>query len=500
MIPKILVVDDDRASVEAVIEVLEREGYALFAASGGREALETLAAENVDVVITDEKMPDLSGIDLLKHIKDSHPYTQVIILTGYGSIDSAVEATKAGADGYLEKPIQINILRQTAKNALEKRSLFLQNVNLREQLDDKFGFANIIGTSKPMRELFRIIRLVAPTNATVLIRGESGVGKELIANAIHNHSRRKDKPYRTINCGALYRELLESELFGHERGAFTGATARKLGLFEQANGGTLLLDEVGEMGIETQVKFLRVLEGHEFTRLGGDRPLKTDVRIIAATNADLEEAVKNGKFRNDLYHRINRFPIRVPPLRERRADIPLLVGAFIKEFSKEHDRPISGITPQAMNYLKNADWDGNIRELRNAIETAIILAQTETLELSDFSPAFQTALTDVEGALAADAQMGMSLNPDIQDDPESRERRSALPTDSDNEKVGTVGMTMEEIEREAIGKTLAETGNNKKRAAEMLGIGLRTLYRKLESYGWLNKRDQTDERRDYSKF
>ena len=493
MIPKILVVDDDSASVEAAIEVLEREGYALFAASGGREALRILAAENIDVVITDEKMPDLSGIDLLKHIKDNYPYTQVIILTGYGSIDSAVEATKAGADGYLEKPIQINILRQTAKNALEKRSLFLQNVNLREQLDDKFGFANIIGTSKPMQELFRMIRLVAPTNATVLIRGESGVGKELIANAIHNHSRRKDKPYRTINCGALYRELLESELFGHERGAFTGATARKLGLFEQANGGSLLLDEVGEMGPETQVKFLRVLEGQEFTRLGGDKPIKTDVRIIAATNADLEEAVKNGKFRNDLYHRINRFPIRVPPLRERREDIPLLASAFIKEFSKEHDRPVSAITPQAMDYLKSAAWDGNIRELRNAIETAIILAGAETLDLDDFSSEFQAAFTDSEVPSDTDTQMGIPLYLDA---PDGRERRSAFLTDADDEKVGTVGMTMEEIEKEAIRKTLAETGNNKKRAAEILKIGLRTLYRKLESYGWLNKNDQENELRD----
>ena len=482
---KILVVDDDSASIEAVIEVLKREGYDLSAASGGHEALRMLASEDIDVVITDEKMPDLSGIDLLKHIKDNYPYTQVIILTGYGSIDSAVQATKAGADGYLEKPIQINILRQTAKNALEKRSLFLQNVNLREQLDDKFGFANIIGTSKPMQELFRMIRLVAPTNATVLIRGESGVGKELIANAIHNHSRRKDNPYRTINCGALYRELLESELFGHERGAFTGATARKLGLFEQANGGTLLLDEVGEMGPETQVKFLRVLEGQEFTRLGGDKPIKTDVRIIAATNADLEEAVKNGKFRSDLYHRINRFPIRVPPLRERREDIPLLVSAFIKEFSKEHERSISDITPQAMDYLKNAAWDGNIRELRNAIETAIILAQTETLDLGDFSSEFQTSFADSEVASDPDIQMGIPVGIDTPDSPEGS-------VDTEGEQVGTVGMTMEDIEKEAISKTLAETGNNKKRTAEILKIGLRTLYRKMESYGWLNKNDPED--------
>ena len=283
--------------------------------------------------------------------------------------------------------------------------------------------------------------------------------------------------------------LLESELFGHERGAFTGATTRKLGVFEQTNGGTLLLDEVGEMGIETQVKFLRVLEGHEFTRLGGDAPIKTDVRIVAATNSDLEEAVKDGRFRNDLYHRINRFPIRVPPLRERREDIPLLVSAFIKEFSKEHDRPISDITPQAMDYLKNAAWDGNIRELRNVIETAIILARTETLDLGDFSSDFQTSFTESEVISDPDIQMGIPVGIDTPEDQEDL-------IDADDEKVGRVGMTMEEIEKEAIGKTLAETGNNKKRAAEILGIGLRTLYRKLESYGWLNKSDQEDELRD----
>jgi two-component system response regulator AtoC len=389
MLLKILIIDSDQASVEAIIETLKRESYDLFAASDVCKALETLATENIDLVIMAENMPDLSGIGLLKRIKDNYPHTQVILI----GCDS-IETTGAGADGYLKKPIQIDNLHQTVEEA--------------------FGFANIIGTSKPMRKLFCTIQRVAPTNAAVLIRGESGVGKELIANAIHNHSRRKDKPYRTINCGALYRELLESELFGHERGAFTGATTRKLGLFEQANDGTLLLDEVGEMGPETQVKFLRVLEGQEFTRLGGDKPIKTDVRIIAATNADLEEAVKNGKFRNDLYHRINRFPIRVPPLRERREDIPLLVSAFIKEFSKEHDRPVSGITLQAMDYLKNAAWDGNIRELRNTIEAAIILAETETLKLDNVSLEFQTASTDSE----------VSLDTDATDNQESGERKS----------------------------------------------------------------------------
>ena len=277
--------------------------------------------------------------------------TQVILLTAYGSVDSTAKAMRTGAFYYLEKPPKIDILRQTVKNALEKRTLFLQNINLREQLDEKFGFANIIGTSKPMLDLFDKIKRVAPTNVIVLITGETGVGKDLIANAIHNHSRRRDKPYKTVNCATLYRELLESELFGHERGAFTGAIARRRGVFEQADGGMLFLDEVGEMGTETQVKFLRVLEGHEFTRVGGEEPIRADVRVIAATNKDLEEAVKNKEFRADLYHRLNRFPLHVPPLRERREDIPLLASAFIKEFSREHDSLVTRITAEAMEYL-----------------------------------------------------------------------------------------------------------------------------------------------------
>ena len=455
MNPKILVVDDDLASVETTIDVLEREGYELHSASGGRQALNTLGKEDINVVITDLKMPDLSGIDLLKYIHESNPYTQVIILTGYGTIDSAVEAMREGAFYYLKKPIEMNTLRQTVKNALEKQLLFLHAANLREQLDDKFGFDNIIGKSKNMLGLFHKIRQVAPTKATVLITGESGVGKELIAKAIHNHSPRRDSSYKPINCGALHRELLESELFGHERGAFTGAAATKRGVFEQADGGSLFLDEIGEMGLETQVKFLRVLEEHEFTRLGGDKTFRVDVRVIAATNKDLETAVQNGAFRADLYYRINRFPMPVPPLRERREDIPLLVTSFIREFSREHNKSLTNITHEAMDYLKNAHWPGNIRELRNALETAVILAASHTIELKD-------------------------LAPDTQDD-------VPLPVPTSDDGFAQVGMTMDEIEKEAISKTLTETGGNKKRAAEMLGIGLRTLYRKLESYGWLKK-------------
>lgn len=456
MNPKILVVDDDQASVETTIDVLEREGYELHSASGGRQALKILGEEDIDVVITDLKMPDLSGIDLLKYIQKENLHTEVIIVTGYGTIDSAVEAMREGAFYYLQKPIEdINTLRQTVANAREKRWLLRQNLNLREQLDDKFGFDNIIGESKQMLDLFHKIRQVAPTKATVLITGESGVGKELIAKAIHNHSPRRDSSYKPINCGALHRELLESELFGHERGAFTGAAATKRGVFEQADGGTLFLDEIGEMGLETQVKFLRVLEEHEFTRLGGDKTFRVDVRVIAATNKDLENAVQNGAFRADLYYRINRFPLPVPPLRERREDIPLLVTAFIREFSREHNKSLTNITHEAMDYLKNAHWPGNIRELRNALETAVILAASHTIALKD-------------------------LAPDTQDE-------VPLPVPTSDDSFVQVGMTMDEIEKEAISKTLTETGGNKKRAAEMLGIGLRTLYRKLESYGWLNK-------------
>jgi len=452
--PRILVVDDDLSSLEATVEALKREGYDLLSAEGGRAALKILDEENIDVLITDQKMPDLSGIELLKCVHTNQPYTQVILLTAYGTVDSAVEAIQTGAVSYLEKPIKIDLLRQTVKNALEKRTLFLQNINLREQLDDKFGFANIIGTSKPMQALFGTIRRVAATNVTVFITGENGSGKELIAKAVHNHSPRKDKPFTDINCGAIHRELVEGELFGHEKGAFTGATVRRLGVFEQADSGTLFLDEIGEMAPETQVKLLRVLETQEFTRLGGAKNIHVDVRIIAATNKDLDDAIKNKSFREDLYHRINRFPIRVPPLRERREDIPLLVNEFVREFSKEHNQPITDLAPDAMTYLKNTDWPGNIRQLRNVIETAVILATTKTIQLWDLSPEFQN------------------------------EARLPLPiSDESDEAVGRVGMTMKAIEREAIRKTLEDTGGNKTRAATILKMGLRTLHRKVETYG-----------------
>ena len=458
MSTQILVVDDDRSSVDAITEVLKREGHQLFVADGGRAAIQILERKRIDLVITDLQMPDMNGMSLLKHISNQHTHTQVIILTGFGTIDSAVEAMSAGAFNYLQKPIDLNVLRSTTAGALERRALLLQNVNLRQQLDEKFGFANMIGQSKPMTNLFQLIRRVAPTNATVLITGENGVGKEYIAKAIHNHSRRKDKQFKPINCGAITPTLLESELFGHERGAFTGATARKIGIFEQSDGGTLFLDEIGEMAPEAQVRLLRVLEEGEFTRVGGSQSIKGDVRVLAATNKDLENAVNNREFRADLFHRINVFRLRVPPLRERVEDIPLLANHFVQEISRRYGKIITNINLEAMEYLTQQEWHGNVRELRNMIETAVILSTSETITLADLSTDFFQSPTSIPT--------------------QTTNGHSSL----DSERFGHVGMTMEELEKEAIIRALKETDGNRAKAADMLGIGVRTLYRKLESY------------------
>ncbi|MDP7278805.1 MAG: sigma-54 dependent transcriptional regulator [Candidatus Poribacteria bacterium] len=458
MSTQILVVDDDRSSVDVITEVLKREGHQLFVADGGQAAIQILERKRIDLVITDLQMPDMDGMSLLKHISNQHTHTQVIILTGFGTIDSAVEAMSAGAFNYLQKPIDLNVLRSTTAGALERRALLLQNVNLRQQLDEKFGFANMIGQSKPMTNLFQLIRRVAPTDATVLITGDNGVGKEYIAKAIHNHSRRKDKQFKPINCGAITPTLLESELFGHERGAFTGATARKIGIFEQSDGGTLFLDEIGEMAPEAQVRLLRVLEEGEFTRVGGSQSIKGDVRVLAATNKDLENAVNNREFRADLFHRINVFRLRVPPLRERVEDIPLLANHFVQEISRRYGKIITNINLEAMEYLIQQEWHGNVRDLRNMIETAVILSTSETITLADLSTDFFQSTTSIPT--------------------QTTSGHSSL----DSERFGHVGMTMEELEKEAIIRALKETDGNRAKAADMLGIGVRTLYRKLESY------------------
>ena len=453
----ILVVDDDHSSVSVITEVLEREEYQLFVANGGQSATKILEQERINLVITDLQMPDMDGITLLKYITRQHPHTQVVILTGYGTVDSAIEAMNAGAFNFLQKPIDLKVLRATVTSALERQALLLQNVNLRQQLDEKFGFANMIGRSKPMADLFQLIRRVAPTDAIVLITGENGVGKEYIAQAIHNHSQRNDKQFKPVNCGAITQTLLESELFGHERGAFTGATARKTGIFEQADGGTLFLDEIGEMALEAQVRLLRVLEEGEFNRIGSSQTVKVDVRVLAATNKNLEEAVKNNEFRADLFHRINVFRLRVPPLRERVEDIPLLVNHFMEQMSRRHKKIATKIEAQALDYLIQQEWSGNVRELRNVMETAVILATSETITLADLSTDFfQSTNSPLMNESITESKTGNFF--------------------------GHVGMTMKELEKEAIIRALQKTNGNRDQAADLLGIGVRTLYRKLETY------------------
>ncbi|GIX06750.1 MAG: acetoacetate metabolism regulatory protein AtoC [Candidatus Poribacteria bacterium] len=446
--PLVLVVDDDPAEREQIARIFRREPVRVRTAANGEEALQVLEDEEVAVLLTDLKMPGMDGQELLRRAKEVRPDVQVVVITGYGSIEEAVEAMQAGAADFLQKPLDVQTTRVRVRKALEKHDLAAQNRALREQLDDLVGLENIIGRSPKMQEVFRKIRRVAPTNATVLILGESGTGKELVARAIHNLSPRRNRRFLAFNCAAVTRELVESELFGYVRGAFTGAVRDKPGYFEEANGGTLLLDEIGEMTLEAQAKLLRVLEEKEIYRVGGTRPIAVDVRILAATNRDLEEAVREGRFREDLYHRLKVFPIELPPLRERKEDIPLLVAHFLREACREYGTPLKHLEPAALEALQRYHWPGNVRELRNLISYLVLNIEGETIRRED-------------------------LPEEIQREDNFENQGVRFP----------VGMSMDEIEREAILRTLEATGWNKTRAAQLLGIGLRTLYRKLERYG-----------------
>ena len=445
----ILIVDDDHASREVIQEALAREGYKGAAARSGVEARENIKAGTYDIVVTDLVMPEVDGMAILDLAKARDASTEVIILTGYGSVETAVEAMKRGAYQYLNKPVNIQELREVVRKALEKQGLARDNIALRQSVDERFGFESIIGKSGVMVDLFRKVRQVAPTTATVLITGESGTGKELIAHAIHINSPRKQKPFLAFNCGALTESLIESELFGHERGAFTGAVSDRKGYFQLADGGTLLLDEIGEMPIHTQVKLLRVLESRSFFRVGGVKKIDVDVRVLAATNRNLEEMIKQGTFREDLYYRLKVLSLHVPALRDRREDIPLLVQGAVEEFASRHGRKVTGCAAEAIEAFQRYDWPGNVRELRNLIENLVITASGETIALKDVPP-------NISGRGAGDAGGPVSY-PD--------------------------GMGMEEIEKEVIRIALARTGGNKKRAAEKLGMSLRTFHRKVKEFG-----------------
>jgi len=446
MKPKLLIVDDEEHIRNGLKTALSLDGYDVEVAADGEEALKKLDEEDIDLLITDLKMPKVTGEELMKETLRKYPHIPVIVLTGHGTIENAVEAMRQGAYDFITKPLNIDKLSLIVKRALENSSLKRQNRELLKQLKRKYSFENIIGKSPAMKKVFETIELVAPSKANVLIYGESGTGKEMIADAIHHNSPRRDKPYIKVHCAAIPETLLESELFGHEKGAFTGAVARKRGRFELANHGTIFLDEIGELSLQMQVKLLRVIQEREFVRVGGEESIKVDVRIISATNKDLREAVKNGTFREDLYYRLNVVSIFVPPLRERKDDIPLLVHKFIEEFSKENNKQIDGITNGALQALISYDWPGNVRELRNVIESIVVLTKNKIITEEDIPPYI--------------------LN-------KEEESYIKIP----------VGTSLQEAEKRLIEFTLQNTGGNKTKASEILKIGRKTLHRKIDEYG-----------------
>ncbi len=441
----VLVVDDERNIRTGLGKALELDGYEVHLASDGQEALELVTSNEIDLVITDLKMPRVSGEELLKRVVSTNPAIPVIILTGHGSIESAVNAMRLGAYDFLTKPPNLDHLSLMVKRALANRELQLRHNELQEELEKRSRFANIIGKSQQMKRVFEVVSQVAPTKASVLITGESGVGKELIADAIHYNSPRKDKAFIKVHCAALAETLLESELFGHEAGAFTGAVSRKRGRFELAHLGTLFLDEIGEINQSVQIKILRVLQEKTFERVGGEDTIEVDVRIIAATNKNLKEEIAKGAFREDLYYRLNVVNIEIPPLRERKEDIPLLVHHFVKELAQENGKPVEGIDHKAAAVLYNYAWPGNVRELRNCIESAIVMAKGNAIMPEDLPPTVRGGAEEDYIRLAS-------------------------------------GITLAEAEKEVIAYTLGRNRGNKSRTAEVLGIGRKTLHRKIEEY------------------
>jgi DNA-binding NtrC family response regulator len=380
---RILVVDDEEINREFLQEALAHEGYAVEAVADGLTALERLKQQFFHVILSDLKMPQMSGVELLQQLKEITPATVGIIFTGYATIETAVQAVKAGAYDFVTKPFRIEELLVLLQRALEFQRLNRENISLRKQLKAKYRFENIVSDHENMQAIFEVVEKVSDSDSTILIYGESGTGKELIARAIHYNSYRQDKPLVPINCGAIPGELLESELFGYEKGAFTGATSLRIGRFELANGGTVFLDEIGEMSPALQVKILRVLQEREFERVGGTRTIKVDVRIIAATNKNLEESVAKSQFREDLFYRLNVIPIHIPPLRDRKSDLPLLVAHFIERFNAEKKRHLEGVTPEALEILQRYSWPGNVRELENLVERITILKGSGVITPND---------------------------------------------------------------------------------------------------------------------
>ena len=443
----ILVVDDEINIRGALVTMLEKKGHQVRGVATAEEGLAQLEAAPAELVITDLRMPGIGGMEFLSRLKDVWPDTEVVVMTAYGSIDTAVEAMRYGAYDYLTKPIDRERFPIVVDKALERHTLTTENKQLRDRLETRTRFDQMVGESEPMQRVYNLVDMVADSAVTVLLTGESGTGKELVARAIHHKSTRANGPFVTLNCGALPENLFESELFGYEKGAFTGAMTTKIGRFELADGGTLLLDEVGELSLKSQVDFLRVLETKEFRHLGGTKLITVDARIIAATNRNLEEAVKQGDFREDLYYRLNVVPIRLPPLRERGDDIPLLAERFLSEFTAQHRREPKDISRDAMRLLRLYAWPGNIRQLRNLMERLVITVRDSGIQPEHLPEEIQASKEDARTMVVA------------------------------------LGSSLKDIERETIRRTLAEVTNHREKAAKLLGISLRALQYKIKEYG-----------------
>ena len=453
---KILIAEDDRATRQLLIEYLSQEGYEVTGANDGEDALDIIRKyDDFDVLITDLKMPKLDGIGLLSKIRIEKPEIVVLMMTGYASVDTAVQAMRLGAEDYISKPVNLEELRMQLSKAIEKRSIKHENIVLKEQLKDKYSFEDIIAKSELMQNVFQLIKKIADSDSTVIVYGESGTGKELVARAIHHNSHRRNKPLVPVNCGAIPEELLESELFGHEKGAFTGAHRTKPGRFEMADKGTIFLDEIGDMSPNLQVKILRVLQQHEFERVGGVQPIKVDIRVIAATHRDLDKAMKEKKFREDLYYRLNVIPVVVPPLRERKSDIPLLVSCFTDEFNSEKGKNISDISGKALEVFLKYNWPGNVRELKNMIERLVVLKCNGVIELEDLPEKLRIACSDSGG--------------------EHELPFVKLPED------GTSFSTMvTNFEKQLILQALDKSSGVKNRAAKLLNMNRTTLVEKIK--------------------
>jgi len=449
----ILIVDDEESILDSVGGILEDEGYKVLTSSGGKECLEILnTGEIPDLVLLDIWMPDIDGIEVLKQIKKYWPFLPVIIMSGHGTVETAVKATKLGAFDFIEKPLSIEPLIVAIENALKFKDLQEENILLKEKTKRK---VELTGISKQIKQLKEQIKIVAPTDAWILITGENGTGKEIVAQTIHRLSKRSHKPLVEVNCAAIPDELIESELFGHEKGAFTGAVSMKRGKFDLANGGTLFLDEIGDMALKTQAKILRILQEQKFERVGGSKTISVDVRIIAATNKDLEKEIKKGNFREDLYFRLNVIPIEVPPLRERKEDIPLLINEFLMEYSKGKTKKIE---EKAVKALCNYDWPGNVRELKNLIERLVILSKSDTIKLEDIPKNIRQKSNYKENFSYKELDFDLSCFYC----PNFKQAKSLF-------------------EKEYIKKKLKEFGGNIKKTAESIGIERRHLYRKLKS-------------------